>query len=53
MLLDKDPYVASGFMALQIAIEKSFIEMWKNPTLPNIADDVSSLNFQIAIKLIY
>lgn len=28
-------------MALQIAIEKSFIEMWTNPTLPKIADDVS------------
>lgn len=39
----KDPYVLSGFMALQIAIEKSFVEMWTNPTLPKIADDVNSL----------
>ncbi|XP_071572404.1 phospholipid-transporting ATPase ABCA3-like [Temnothorax nylanderi] len=37
----KDPYVSSGFMALQIAIEKSFIEMWENPTLPRIADNLT------------
>ncbi|KAM0731504.1 Phospholipid-transporting ATPase ABCA3 [Formica fusca] len=37
----KDPYVLSGFMALQIAIEKSFVEMWTNPTLPKIADDLT------------
>ncbi|XP_011067293.1 PREDICTED: LOW QUALITY PROTEIN: ATP-binding cassette sub-family A member 2-like [Acromyrmex echinatior] len=36
----KDPYVLSGFMALQIAIEKSFVEMWTNPTLPKIADNL-------------
>ncbi|XP_012061175.1 PREDICTED: ATP-binding cassette sub-family A member 2-like [Atta cephalotes] len=37
----KDPYVLSGFMALQIAIEKSFVEMWTNPTLPKIADNLT------------
>ncbi|XP_072764356.1 phospholipid-transporting ATPase ABCA3-like [Anoplolepis gracilipes] len=37
----KDPYVLSGFMALQIAIEKSFVEIWTNPTLPKIADDLT------------
>ncbi|KYN07184.1 ATP-binding cassette sub-family A member 3 [Cyphomyrmex costatus] len=37
----KDPYILSGFMALQIAIEKSFVEMWTNPTLPNIADNLT------------
>ncbi|KYN45163.1 ATP-binding cassette sub-family A member 3 [Trachymyrmex septentrionalis] len=37
----QDPYVLSGFMALQIAIEKSFVEMWTNPTLPKIADNLT------------
>ncbi|XP_018368842.1 PREDICTED: ATP-binding cassette sub-family A member 2-like [Trachymyrmex cornetzi] len=37
----KDPYILSGFMALQIAIEKSFVEMWTNPTLPKIADNLT------------
>ncbi|KAL6428810.1 hypothetical protein ACFW04_007984 [Cataglyphis niger] len=39
MFMVEDPYVLSGFMALQIAIEKSFVEMWTNPTLPKIAED--------------
>jgi len=38
-------------MALQIAIEKSFVEMWTNPTLPRIADNVSTLNNKIAMEL--
>ncbi|XP_011687936.1 PREDICTED: ATP-binding cassette sub-family A member 2-like isoform X2 [Wasmannia auropunctata] len=37
----KDPYILSGFMALQIAIEKSFVEMWTDPTLPRIADNLT------------
>lgn len=44
MLIVKDPYVLSGFMALQMAIEKSFINIWINPTLPKIADNVSFQN---------
>lgn len=43
MFMVEDPYVLSGFMALQIAIEKSFVGMWTNPTLPKIAEDVSFL----------
>lgn len=38
-------------MALQIAIEKSFVEIWTNQTLPKIADDVSILNNEMALKL--
>lgn len=45
MFMIQDPYVLSGFMALQTAIEKSFIEIWTNPTLPKIADDVSSSKY--------
>ncbi|XP_025073393.1 ATP-binding cassette sub-family A member 2-like [Pogonomyrmex barbatus] len=37
----RDPYILSGFMALQMAIEKSFVEMWTNPTLPRIADNLT------------
>lgn len=47
----KDPYVTSGFMALQMAIEKSFVEIWTNPTLPRIADNVSILKNEIAMEL--
>ncbi|XP_011872819.1 PREDICTED: ATP-binding cassette sub-family A member 2-like isoform X2 [Vollenhovia emeryi] len=37
----KDPYVSSGFMALQVAIERSFVEMWTDPTLSKIADNLT------------
>ncbi|XP_070513065.1 phospholipid-transporting ATPase ABCA3-like [Cardiocondyla obscurior] len=37
----EDPYVSSGFMALQIAIEQSFVDMWTNPTLSKIADNLT------------
>ncbi|XP_067203769.1 ATP-binding cassette sub-family A member 17-like isoform X1 [Linepithema humile] len=37
----EDPYVLSGFMALQMAIEKSFVDIWTDPTLPKIADNLS------------
>lgn len=54
MFIIEDPYVLSGFMALQIAIEKSFVEIWTNPALPKIADDVSSSNTKISdvVKII-
>ena len=29
MFFKKDPYLSSGFMALQLAIEDSFFKMWK------------------------
>lgn len=52
MFIMKDPYISSGFMALQIAIEKSFVEMWTNPTFPRIADNVNIiLNNEIAMDL--
>ncbi|KAG7199669.1 hypothetical protein KM043_014259 [Ampulex compressa] len=37
----KDPYISSGFIALQMAIERSFIEMWENPTFPRIGYDLN------------
>lgn len=37
----EDPYLASGFMALQLAIERTFVEMWTDLALPRIADDVN------------
>lgn len=50
MFIVEDPYMLSGFMALQMAIEKSFVEMWTNPMLPRIADNVKTSNNEIIIE---
>ncbi|KAK2587654.1 hypothetical protein KPH14_003774 [Odynerus spinipes] len=36
-----DPYITSGFMALQMAIENSFVNMWKNTRLPPIGESLT------------
>ncbi|XP_024936975.1 ATP-binding cassette sub-family A member 3 isoform X2 [Cephus cinctus] len=34
---DDDPYIISGFMALQMAIESSFVDMWRDQEKPIVA----------------
>ncbi|KAL2714403.1 phospholipid-transporting ATPase ABCA1-like [Vespula squamosa] len=37
----KDPYIRSGFMAFQMAIENSFIDMWKNSRISTIGENLT------------
>lgn len=47
----EDPYLSSGFMTLQLAIERAFVEMWTDPALPKVADDVNDLKLHVYLPM--
>nr|KAF7411061.1 hypothetical protein H0235_013668 [Vespula pensylvanica] len=56
----KDPYIWSGFMAFQMAIENSFIDMWKNSEISTIGENLTitrypfyTIDFLIMRSVIY